>query len=215
MADVSELLAAEAHRLQPDTPPPFEELLHVRRMRDRRTRMAAGSLMLLVLVGGVTTSTLFLGEGSTRSTTVGSSGRAVSATPGPGSVTARLTLSATSVRAGGSLSGQITVENNSGEPIRAGGCGSIYQVSLVGGDHQGARPSPDCLEFFTIPVGQSTYPVRVPAAYDSCSNSTNKPRPCPDDGSMPPLPYGEYAATTFAGDDDTPLPAPIMVTVTP
>jgi len=215
MADLSELLAAEAQRLQPTDAPPFDELLRSRRRRDQRTHLIAGSLMLLAVAGvAVTAALLGPARSTTDTATPPSSHEATSSTSSP-SVTARLTLSATTVRAGESLTGQITVENNTGQPIRVEGCGSIYAVSLIGGDHQGAPPRLLCLQYFTIPVGHSTYPVRVTAAYDTCSSITNQPRRCSDDGGLPPLPYGQYAATTFVSDTAAPLPEPVAVTVVP
>jgi hypothetical protein len=215
MGDFSELLAGEAHRLQPNDPPPFDELVRTRRLRDRRNRLAAGTLMLLAVAGIAVTATLFGPTRSTTNTATPPSRQTATTSTPTTSVTARLTLSATTVRAGETLTGQITVENNTGDPIRVGGCASIYQVSLVGGDHQGAPPSPLCLRDFTIPVGHSTYPVKFTAAYDSCSMIGNQSKRCPDNGHMPPLPYGEYAATTFASDDQAPRPEPVAVTVLP
>ena len=214
MADLSELLAAEAQRLQPTDPPPFDQLLRTRRSRDRRNRLAVGTLMLLA-VAGIAVSAALLGpaRSTTDTATPPSSHRATTSTSSP-SVTARLTLSATTVRAGESLSGQITVENNSGQSIRVAGCGNIYGVSLVGGDNQGSPIRPLCLQYFTIPVGQSTYPVGVITTYNSCSMIGGQPHLCRGDGQMPPLPYGEYAATTFA-EDGAPLPEPVTVTVVP
>jgi hypothetical protein len=213
MADLSELLAAEAQRLQPNDPPPFEEMLRTRRARDRRNRLAMGTLMLVAVAGIAVTATL-LGpaRSATNTATPPSSQDTTTSTPAP-SVTARLTLSATTVRAGESLSGYITVENNTDRPIRVAGC-SIYQVSLVGGDHQGPGPATRCLMEHTIAVGQSTYPVSFTAAYDTCSMLGSLSHRC-EDGRMPPLPYGEYAATTYTSDTAAPIPEPVTVTVVP
>lgn len=171
--------------------------------------------MLLAVAGVAVTAALHGPARSTTDTATPPSGHEATTSTSSPSVTARLTLSATTMRAGESLSGQITVENNTGQPIRVAGCGSTYALSLVGGDHQGPPIRHGCLQNFTIPVGHSTYPVGVLAAYDTCSSITNQPRPCPDAGGLPPLPYGEYAATAFAGDDDAPLPTPVVVTVMP
>jgi hypothetical protein len=211
MADVTELLAAEARRQQPHNPPPFEELLRTRRSRDRRNRLATGSLMLLALAGAVMLPGLLDTERSTTDAAVASSGQKAPV----GSVTARLTLSATSVRSGDALTGQITVENNSGRPVATTGCGGMYQVLLVGGKYPMSPVWTLCLQRWTIPVGQSTYPVTVRAAYNSCSFDKGQPPVCPPSGRPPPpLPAGEYAATAFSGPN-VPVPAPLQVTVTP
>ncbi len=38
---------------------------------------------------------------------------------------------------------------------------------------------------------------------------------CLPDGSLPPLPPGRYAATTFSVNSELPVPSPTPVTVTP
>ena len=215
MADLSELLAAEAQRLQPNDLPPFEELVRTRRTRERRHRLAAGTMTLLAVAGIAATSAILGPARSTTNTATPPSSHETMTSPSSPSVTARLTLSATTVRAGESLSGQITVDNNSGQPIPVDGCTSIYQVRLVGGVGTGGPIWLQCLREFTIPVGQSEYPVSFRATYDTCSQTGGQSNRCRDDGHMPPLPYGEYAATTFASDTAAPLPEPIVVTVLP
>ena len=51
MPDLSELLATEARRCEPTSAPPFDQLLRVRRARDRRGRIGAGSLVAAVVAG--------------------------------------------------------------------------------------------------------------------------------------------------------------------
>ena len=142
-------------------------------------------------------------------------GRPATAEPS-GSVTATITLGTTTVRAGATLRGTITIENDSGKPIHLLGCGSVYRVQLVGA---GYRPSPSwplCAREITIPTGESSYPVDVVATYDECSPHRAKGTPqCTRDGSMPPLPPGRYQAATAAVSPDLPVPAPVPVTVTP
>lgn len=65
MADLHELLAAEAGREQPVSPPPFEELLRARRSRDRRNRIAAGSMLMSAVLAAGVAPTLLGGPSAT------------------------------------------------------------------------------------------------------------------------------------------------------
>jgi len=171
---------------------------------------------MLVTVGGIAVTASLLGPARYTLDTAAPPPRheATTSTSSP-SVTARITLSATTVRAGETLTGQITVANTGGE-IRVVGCGSIYQVSLVGGDQKGAPPSAYCLQHFTIPKGITTYPVTVAATYRECSPKGDKGMPaCLPNGKMPGLPPGRYAATAWGVTDQVTVPAPISVTVKP
>jgi hypothetical protein len=132
------------------------------------------------------------------------------------SVTASLTVPTTTVRAGASMSATITVENNSGRPIRVLGCGPVYGVLLVGRGHHPSASWPLCAQEITLPTGRSTYPVTVAATYHECSmNGGRGSQPCTQDGSMPALPAGSYQATTVSVSPYLPVPAPVPVTVTP
>ena len=133
-----------------------------------------------------------------------------------GSVTASITLPTTTVRAGGTVSGTITVENDSGKPIHLLGCGSVYAVLLVRADYRHSPSWPLCAQEITIPTGESSYPVAVTATYQECSpQGTKGIRECDRDGSLPPLPAGRYEATTTAVGPGLPVPAAVSVTVTP
>jgi hypothetical protein len=122
---------------------------------------------------------------------------------------AHIVLPSTTIRSGSSVDGYVVVENHTGHPLETTGCLTLFTVAL-GND----RISPrigwlDCLERFTIPSGESRYPVRVVARYLSCP-----PPPCTD-GRPAPLPPGTYRAMLFR---DTPLPItaePIEVRVNP
>ena len=65
MTDLHELLAAEARHEQPINPPPFEELLRARRSRDRRNRIAAGSMLILAVLGAGVLPTFLRGPSAT------------------------------------------------------------------------------------------------------------------------------------------------------
>lgn len=132
------------------------------------------------------------------------------------SLSATLVLSTTTVRAGGEISGKVVVENLTGRDINFIACHSIFQVLLRSGTY---TPDPGwllCAERFTVPTGQSSYPVPVRATYNECgqTGATGGVLACSPPGNvMPPLPPGVYWATTFEEGNWIPLPAPIRVRV--
>ena len=132
------------------------------------------------------------------------------------SLSARLVLSTSTVRAGDEISGKVVVENLTGRDINLIGCHSIFQVLLRSSTY---TPDPGwllCSERFTVPIGQSSYPVPVRATYNECGQTgatAGFPACLPPPNVMPPLPPGEYWATTFEEGNWIPLPAPIRVRV--
>ena len=140
---------------------------------------------------------------------------------GPGTTTgcfvplcSRLELDSTTVRSGQDLSGRIIVVNNTGQAIKATGCGGIFRVLLTNSDPRTRKLAwPTCAELLVIPVGVSTTAIKAHAGYPQCSSATGD-IPCTSSGA-PPLPPGNYAATTFEMGNALPVPAPLAVTVTP
>ncbi len=70
------------------------------------------------------------------------------------------------------MSGNVVVENNTGRPLNATGCGRLFQVTL---GNAKIRPSVEWLQLrcarpFTIPVGESSYPVTVDASFHACNS---------------------------------------------
>ena len=125
-------------------------------------------------------------------------------------LSARIVLPVSTMAAGSSISGKIVVENNTGHALLATGCKSLFAVAL-GND----RISPDvvwrsCLQTFTIPEGESSYPVIVTASYSTCS-----PPLCTDGSLSPSLPPGDYRAMLFQQTIVVPVPPPIPIRVTP
>lgn len=130
-------------------------------------------------------------------------------------MTAALTLSSDRVRTGSSITGRITVTNDSGHPLRFVGCGSIFAVVLVRPGHQPEVAWPLCAQDLTIPEGTTSYPVTVRATESECSTTPGQGMAsCGSDGALPPLAPGRYAATTVAVSPDVPVPGPAAVTVT-
>jgi hypothetical protein len=121
----------------------------------------------------------------------------------PADLRARIELTSTTVVAGGTISGEVVVENRGDETVRLldSGCQAKWTVALVGGDgvsHEAAFPSDCDPEPFTFPPGPTRLPFTVPVTYDTCTPSasagsgTLQCLPPPD--IMPPLPAGRYEA---------------------
>jgi hypothetical protein len=133
------------------------------------------------------------------------------------SLSATLVLSASTVRAGGEISGQVVVENLTGRDIKLAGCHSIFEVLLRNSSYS---PDPGwelCLEQIRIPTGHSSYPAAVHATYAECGQTGATggiPACLSPPNVMPPLPAGVYWATTYEDGSSIPLPGPIKVTVT-
>jgi hypothetical protein len=96
-----------------------------------------------------------------------------------GALRARLEIPSVIV-AGEQPTGEVIVENDTGQTMRVMGCGSPFQVRL---HRDGVRELDltwqDCLEDFLVPMGTSRWPVHVPT------------RLANPDGVLPP---GEYQA---------------------
>ncbi|MFL5797920.1 MAG: hypothetical protein ACJ77A_08305 [Actinomycetota bacterium] len=126
---------------------------------------------------------------------------------------AEFVLPTTMITAGSSISGSVVLHNDTGRVIQASGCGSLFAVAL-GND----EIVPDvawrlCLTRFTIPIGASSWPIKVSARYLECG--AEKPLPPCTDGRPPPLPPGDYRAMFFQSSHLVPRPPSISVHVTP
>jgi heat shock protein HslJ len=129
--------------------------------------------------------------------------------------TARLELPARTMGAGSSLAGQVVVDNDTGAPLNASGCLSYFAALLV---KPGSAQEPGqltCLQEFTFPVGESTYPISVSASENSCGGvPLGANQPCLPTGGTPPLAPGEYQAKLFPTDGIFQTPPPLIVHVT-
>jgi hypothetical protein len=161
-------------------------------------------VLVVVLALGTCTS-----EATASRSVPHSSSRSPSGPQGPVRwVSARVVLPTTTMRTGTSITGQVVVENHSGHVLRASGCLSLLAV-LLRNDHVKSKAVwPLCVQPFTIPTGQSTYPITVMARYQSCP-----PPPCAE-GGPPPLPPGDYRATLFRSTPQLPPAPPVEVVVT-
>jgi hypothetical protein len=137
--------------------------------------------------------------------------------PAPG-VTAALDMDATAVPVGGTLTGTVTVVNNSGGPVEGTTCGGYFVGTLHNDEYQQGVARLDCLGSFTIPEGTSTYPIEVQAAVNGCTPVEVADRDlgpvCNADGSMPPMPAGEYQLTIDDPLHLVPAIDPVTITVT-
>ena len=73
-----------------------------------------------------------------------------------------------------------------------------------------------CGSNLTIPIGESSYPVTIPATFMVCNpNAQPSLNPaCLPGMRMPPVPPGNYNAIFVAGSSVVATPAPIPVLVT-
>jgi len=135
---------------------------------------------------------------------------------GRANVTARVVLPSMTMTAGSSMSGHVLVENNTGQALHPIGCTSLFYVFLSNASIKPLPFFPQCAQVFTIPVGQSTYPIGVDATYLECAGPLGSGRRCLERNGrsvMPPLPPGQYQATLWG--NIVPTPPPIAVRVTP
>ena len=132
-------------------------------------------------------------------------------------VTARVVLPSRTLAAGSSMSGQVLVENTTGHAIHVSGCVKLFQVLLTSSAYRPVVGWLTCLQRFTIPVGESRYPVRVWASYSQCSQGRPQHglKPCRPGGRMPPLPPGTYHAKLFQDGNLVRVPPAFTVRVTP
>lgn len=128
----------------------------------------------------------------------------------------RLELAATAVPAGGSVNGEVVIDNDTGAPITFVGCMSPVDVRLHGHGVIQEMPWPMCGQDLTFAVGESRWPVTVSANLGMCGESTDPQFPRCVDGAIPPLPSGPYRAVVVWSSDAFRLEVPaVTVTVTP
>lgn len=115
------------------------------------------------------------------------------------------------------MSGRVVVENNTGRAIHESGCWRLFQVALTSDKYQPTVAWPTCLQIFTIPIGESSYPTTVEASYGECSpgRPQGAVRACLPDGQPPRLPPGDYHAMLFQVGNLVPVPPTMTVRVTP
>ncbi len=115
------------------------------------------------------------------------------------------------------MSARVVVENNTGRAVHVPGCLTLFQVVLVNNKYHPTVAWPLCLQPFTIPIGESSYPATVEASYSECSSGRPHGvlRACLPNRHPPPLPPGDYRAMLFQAGHLVPVPPAITVRVTP
>lgn len=215
MVDIRDQVRRIFDRVEPIALEEVEAASRRRRRRRRHRRILAvsggasalGAIIVAVLViGGTTVTRVTVGPMSNHPLR---SQVSPQGPPAAVSLSAALRLSAHSVLAGGTLGGQVIIENDTGSPMHVATCG-VYQAALANGSYRPNVVWPACATRTTVPLGRSTYPVTILARYHNCVPS-NSP-PCVD---QQPLPPGDYQIKVFASSPLLPLPAPVDISVLP
>jgi hypothetical protein len=131
-------------------------------------------------------------------------------------VAARLVLPARTMAAGSRMGGRLVVDNNTGHTIGGVVCISDFKVLLVGAKARQEAAWLQCGQHFTVPAGESSWPVEVDAFYLICGNSMpfGDTPPCLRTGRAPPLPPGVYKAVVAQSTRLFADPAAITIHVT-
>ena len=124
---------------------------------------------------------------------------------------ARIVLPSKTIPAGSMIPARVIVVNNTGRALNGENCGSPIQVALANDKIVPSVTWLHCLQWFTIPAGESSWPVTVAARYSACGGGLV---PCVD-RHPPALPPGDYRAMLFQSPRIVPRPLPIHVRIVP
>jgi hypothetical protein len=204
MVDLNEA----GRRLRDYRPEPTPDVMEIerRRSRRRRRRSVAGAAGVVVLAGAVIALALALTAGPAKQRVVTSPTATTAAAPTTSppvtaaaeKATFTITLDHTTVPAGTTIHGVVTVDNETGAPlpIPGGKCNGWPTVGLSN-DKVSYIPVSGGVGcgLFAVPVGQSRYPITVLTTYTSCTQTpADEPSSdpvCPD-GVLPALPASTY-----------------------
>jgi hypothetical protein len=180
------------------------------RVRRRSSRLLAAAAAIVTLVAGVVVAAVAGDDDSPPPRRP-----VVASTVPQAPLRARLVLPSTRLRAGSQMSGEVIVDNDTGEPIEILACQSFYAVRLVNEEVQQDVAFLSCGGRFVIPVGRSRWPVGVSASFTGCGGEPPILPRCLPDGGMPPIPKGTYRAEVVdGGAHNRPVPIPDPVTIT-
>jgi hypothetical protein len=133
-------------------------------------------------------------------------------------VSARIKLASATMKGGTVAHAVVIVENNTGHALHPIGCIGLFGIALSNKEASQLHVGFLCLQTFTVPVGESRYPVTF-SSYAECGYGRQRVtiRKCLPGGRAPSLPPGDYRAELIdlAGVVSAP-PAPIVhVTAAP
>ena len=137
--------------------------------------------------------------------------------PANASLSARIVLPSTTMAGGSTMSGKVIVTNDTGRALHGDGCLTPFLVELGNDRIVPNWSTPLCLQHFTIPVGESSWPVTVHGSLSMCSGDgpDGEIPGCLPDGNTPPLPPGSYRAMLLQDPHFVPTPSAISIRVTP
>ena len=169
----------------------------------RLKAMRLGRLSIFVMCAILGSSAAACGSSSRLSSPGSATHPAGSSSNGSsGTATVTITLDQMAVPAGAPLTGEATVQNNTGKPIPEPdpACERWLLISLGGHIHvsSGNSSAVLCNPVDDVPVGLSRYPITVQTTYPRCSQvpsqATSEVPAClgPNRNVMPPLPAGTY-----------------------
>ncbi|GIU90736.1 MAG: hypothetical protein KatS3mg010_1835 [Acidimicrobiia bacterium] len=198
----------------PEDAPPVDRLRR-RHRRGRAVQLGGGALALALVAIGVLAATV---DGREERSGIEVAHTTTTAAEVTADVTARLELETTTVVQGGTIDGELVVQNGSGSPVTLGeDCETFWTVVLTNDavPPSYAFPLP-CSRPPSIAVGETRLAFTVPASYGACTNGDDRDAHLPKclaDGSPPPLPPGEYEAV-IVGSDELPFTVePVRVRV--
>ena len=140
--------------------------------------------------------------------------------PALGQVSSRLEVPSTVV-AGSTVSGELVIENPTGQPVRivGSGCGPKWAVVLDSDAIPGnAAFTLECLPSaeLVLPVGETRYAFNLSASFNFCAKETSTDPLMPNCTAtgFPPLPAGRYRAKFFEFAPGMPIPESVSIEVT-
>jgi hypothetical protein len=131
-----------------------------------------------------------------------------------GVVSAKIQLPSRTLVLGSTMAGTVVVTNRTGEAVTVKGCMTWVQVVLTEPGATPTAPWRACLQIFTIPVGQSSWPAELLGFPSSCSQGSPD-APCGADGRPAGFAPGDYVAQLVQSEDVALAPAPIPIRVVP
>jgi hypothetical protein len=125
-----------------------------------------------------------------------------------------MVLPAQTMVSGSSMPAHVVINNGTRQALHVEGCLSLFGIAL-GNDTVHPEGSWNmCARLFTIPVGESTYPVTVEANYQMCGSEPEDHLPVCGPTGAAALPPGDYQAEFLQVHKIAEAPSPITVHVT-